>query len=262
VTSGLMVVIFAITEAPEEDGRPVTAGVAGTVGILLLVAFAVVELRHPAPLVPLRALAARAVLVPNAAIALQSMVGIAWLYLLTLYFQEVLGHRPLVAGLLFAPMTLSSVVSAPVAGRVAGNLGVRRTALTGFAVTALGLVGMVIGLTPMGNLWLLIPAAVIGEAGFMFSNVALTLAATSSMAEDRSGLAAGVLNTFIQVGGGVGLALVAAVLASTLPGEPIEADAYAASLRWGLVACLGFCLAGLVSVLRGLPASVPARRPD
>src|SRR5215212_4749643 len=56
-----------------------------------------------------------AVVVPNAAIFLQSMVGIAWLYVLTLYFQEVLGHSPLTAGLLFSPMTLASVLGAPVA---------------------------------------------------------------------------------------------------------------------------------------------------
>ena len=46
------------------------------------------------------------------------MVGIAWLYVLTLYFQEVLGHSALTAGLLFIPMTLASVVAAPVAGAV------------------------------------------------------------------------------------------------------------------------------------------------
>ena len=70
----------------------------------------------------------RDVVVPNAAIALQSMVGVAWLYVLTLYFQEVLGHGPLAAGLLFAPMTGVSLIAAPVAGRLATVLGVRFTA--------------------------------------------------------------------------------------------------------------------------------------
>jgi MFS family permease len=53
------------------------------------------------------------------------MVGIAWLYVLTLYLQEVLGHSALTAGLLFIPMTLASVVAAPVAGRLATRIGVR-----------------------------------------------------------------------------------------------------------------------------------------
>jgi hypothetical protein len=70
----------------------------GTLGVLLLNLFVVAERRSPAPLVPLGALRERGVVAPNAAIFLQSMVGIAWLYVLTLHFQEVLGHSPLTPG--------------------------------------------------------------------------------------------------------------------------------------------------------------------
>lgn len=69
----------------------------GATGVLLLVCFVVAERRSPAPLVPLRVFATRAVIFPNESIFLQSMIGLSRLYVLTLYFQDVLGYGPLVA---------------------------------------------------------------------------------------------------------------------------------------------------------------------
>lgn len=89
---------------------------------------------------------ARPVLTSNLAIALQSMVGIAWLYLLTLHLQEVRGHTALEAGLLFAPMTLASVIAAPSAGRYVDKLGIRRTGVAGLGTVAAGVVLMIAGL--------------------------------------------------------------------------------------------------------------------
>jgi MFS transporter, DHA2 family, methylenomycin A resistance protein len=93
----------------------------------------------------------RAVVVPNAAIFLQSMVGIAWLYVLTLYLQEVLGHGALEAGLLFIPMTLASVVAAPLAGRLATWIGMRTTASLGLMLVAVGL--LVMTAMSVGGAW-------------------------------------------------------------------------------------------------------------
>ncbi len=67
----------------------------------------------PAAARPTRSRGAAGRTVPNGAIALQSMVGIAWLYVLTLYFQDVLDEGALRTGLLFAPMTLAALVAAP-----------------------------------------------------------------------------------------------------------------------------------------------------
>src|SRR5215217_2883234 len=114
-TSGLGMLIYAISEVPENGWMSTAALLFGALGVLLMACFVVAERRSSAPLVPLGVLKKRAVVVPNAAIFLQSMVGIAWLYVLTLYLQEVLGHSALTAGLLFIPMTLASVVAAPVA---------------------------------------------------------------------------------------------------------------------------------------------------
>jgi EmrB/QacA subfamily drug resistance transporter len=254
-TSGLGLLIYAISEVPENGWTSIATLGFGTLGTLFMASFVVAERRSSAPLVPLGVLAKPAVVVPNAAIFLQSMVGIAWLYVLTLYLQEVLGHGALTAGLLFIPMTLASVVAAPVAGRLATGLGLRTTAASGLALVAAGLLLM----TPMsvgGGLVFVLLGMVVGEIGFMFSNVPLTIAGSGGTGE--RGLAAGLLNTSIQLGNAWGLGVVATVVAAATAAQDGEAggsETLVGGLRWGLYACVGFAALALPVVLMGLPRS-------
>jgi EmrB/QacA subfamily drug resistance transporter len=260
-TSGLGLLIYAISAVPKNGWTSTATLGFGTLGALLMICFVVAERRSPAPLVPLGVLKKPAVVVPNAAIFLQSMVGIAWLYVLTLYLQEVLGHSALTAGLLFIPMTLASVVAAPLAGRLATRLGVRMTAAWGLALVAVGLLFM----TPMsvgGGLLLVLLGMVIGEGGFMLSNVPLTIVGSGSAGEDERGLAAGLLNTSIQLGNAWGLGVVATVVAAAsaaLGGEAGGSEALVGGLRWGLYACVSFAVLALPVVLMGLPRSVASK---
>ena len=260
-TSGLGLLIYAISEVPKNGWMSTATLGFGTLGTLFMACFIVAELRSSAPLVPLGVLRKRAVVIPNAAIFLQSMVGIAWLYVLTLYFQEVLGHSALTAGLLFIPMTLASVVAAPVAGRLVTRIGVRTTATSGLALVAVGLLLM----TPMsvgGGLVLVLCGMVIGEGGFMLSNVPLTIVGSGSAGEDERGLAAGLLNTSMQLGSAWGLGVVATVVAAAsaaLGGEAGGSEALVGGLRWGLYACVGFAVLALPIVLMGLPRNVASK---
>jgi EmrB/QacA subfamily drug resistance transporter len=260
-TLGLGLLIYAISEVPENGWTSITTLGFGTLGTLFIACFVVAERRSSAPLVPLGVLKKPAVVVPNAAIFLQSMVGIAWLYVLTLYLQEVLGHGALTAGLLFIPMTLASVVTAPVAGRLATRLGVRTTASLGLALVAVGLLLM----TPMsvgGGLAFVLLGMVIGEGGFMLSNVPLTIVGSGSAGEDERGLAAGLLNTSMQLGNAWGLGVVATVVAAAsvaLGGEASGSEALVGGLRWGLYACVGFAVLALPVVVMGLPRSAASK---
>ncbi|CAN5711150.1 hypothetical protein BH20ACT12_BH20ACT12_10440 [soil metagenome] len=137
-TLGIASLIYAVSEAPKNGlASPATLGTAG-LGAVLLGAFVAAERYASAPLVHLQSLYRRAVAVPSAAVVLKSMVGAAQLYVLTLYFQDALGHTPFQAGLLFLPMTVASVVAAPLAGRLTTKLGARRTAAWGFAMSGRG----------------------------------------------------------------------------------------------------------------------------
>jgi MFS family permease len=152
-------------------------------------------------------------------------------------------------------MTLASVVAAPVAGRLATRLGVRTTASSGLALVAVGLLLM----TPMsvgGDLVFVLLGMVIGEGGFMLSNVPLTIAGSGGAGEDERGLAAGLLNTSIQLGNAWGLGVVATVVAAVttaLGGEAAGPEALVGGLRSGLFACAGFAVLALPIVLLGLP---------
>jgi EmrB/QacA subfamily drug resistance transporter len=254
-TSGLALLIYAISDVPKNGWMSTATLGFGTLGTLLMICFVVAERRSSAPLVPLGVLKRPAVVAPNAAIFLQSMVGIAWLYILTLYLQEVLGHSALTAGLLFIPMTLASVVVAPVAGRLATRLGVRTTASAGLALVAVGLLLMTTMSVGDGLIFVLL-GMVIGEGGFMLSNVPLTIVGSGSAGEDERGLAAGLLNTSMQLGSAWGLGVVATVAAAAsaaLGGEAGGPEALVGGLRWGLYACVGFVVLALLVVLMGLP---------
>jgi MFS family permease len=260
-TVGLGLLIYAISEVPKNGWTSIATLLFGTLGTLLIGCFVIAERRSSAPLVPLGVLKKRAVVVPNAAIFLQSMVGIAWLYVLTLYLQEVLGHSALTAGLLFIPMTLASVVAAPLAGRLATRLGLKMTTAWGLGLVAVGLLLM----TPMsvgGGLAFVLFGMVIGEGGFMLSNVPLTIVGSGSAGEGERGLAAGLLNTSMQLGNAWGLGVVATVVAAAsaaLGGEAGGSEALVGGLRWGLYACVGFAMLALPVVVMGLPRSVASK---
>ena len=254
-TLGLTSLIYAISEIAEAGwAAPATLGF-GLAGMILLAGFALVEHRSAAPLAPLDVFVERAVVAPNAAIFLQSAVGVAWLYVLTLHFQEVLGHGPLLAGLLFLPMTLVSVVAAPAAGGLVTRFGVKPTATLGLASLTAGLLLMTARISAGDGISLLLAGTVVGEIGFMLSNVPLTIAASGGAGEERRGLAAGLMNTSIQLGNAWGLGVVAAVVAAgTIApgGEATNPEALVGGLRWGLLACIGFAVLGLIVVLTAL----------
>jgi EmrB/QacA subfamily drug resistance transporter len=246
-TLGLASLIYAISEAPKHGwASPATLGTAG-LGAVLLGAFVKAERRASTPLVPLPTLYRRAVAVPNVAVVLKSMVGAAQLYVLTLYFQDALGHTPLEAGLLFVPMTLASVVASPVAGRLTTRLGARQTAAWGFAMSGCGLV-LVAWLMPHKDILVAVLLGMaVAEAGFVTASVPLTVAATDGIGDDERGLASGVLSTATELGNALGWAVVAAVISAASAAS--GADALLGGLRWGLWSAIAFAVVALMLVV-------------
>jgi Na+/melibiose symporter-like transporter len=179
------------------------------------------------------------------------MVGAAQLYVLTLYFQDALGHTPLEAGLLFVPMTLASVVASPAAGRLTTWLGTRQTASVGFVISGAGLV-LVAWLMPQRDaLAAVLLGMAVAEAGFVTASVPLTIAATDGVGGEEQGLASGVLSTATELGNAFGWAVVGAVIAAATAasgGRSESADALLIGLRWGLWLAIAFAVLALVIV--------------
>jgi hypothetical protein len=108
-------------------------------------------------------------------------------------------------------------------------------------------------MSEMGNLYFVLLGMVVGETGFMFSNVPLTIAATGGVKGDDRGLASGLMNTSCQLGNAFGLAVVATVVAAVAATG--GADYLLAGLRWGLVVCAGIVTLALPVTLFGLRGS-------
>lgn len=251
VTLGVGSLIYALSAVPQRGwASPEVLG-AGLVGLVLLGAFPAIEGRASAPLIP-RALAADGrLLAAYGAIGLQSLVGISWLFLLAAYFQDLHGHGPLVSGLLFTPMTLAGLLSAVLAGSLVHRFGARRVGVLGMAVVATGVLVMVLA-AGSGGTTVMVVGSVVGEAGFLLSNVALTVAGTDHPDAEVEGLLAGVLNTAIQLGTAVGLGIVATVTAALL------ARGLADALRAGFLVCLAAAVTALL--LSALVRSAAGRR--
>jgi len=146
-------------------------------------------------------------------------------------------------------MTVSSVPAALVAGRLVTRLSVKPVATIGLVLIGAGGLLMML-MSETGGLLFVLLGMVVGETGFMFSNVPLTIAATSGVEGDDRGLASGLMNTSIQLGNAFGLAIVATVAAAVAASG--GGQELLVGLRWGLVVCVGIVALALPITLFGL----------
>jgi EmrB/QacA subfamily drug resistance transporter len=220
-TSGLFGVIFGLIEGErfnwgEIGSYVITIPEVIGAGALLLVLFVIWERYQPEPLVPLSLFEERNFAVANwmaAAVAF----GMMSLFLpIVIYLQSVRDFTALTAGLTLAPMSLTSMVVAPFAGRLADRIGGKYILMTGVFVFAIGF-GTLTYVAGPGSTWInfLVPAIVAG-AGMGMTFAPMTTVAMRNISPRMAGAASGVLNTTRQVGAAVGSAVVGALLQNRL----------------------------------------------
>jgi EmrB/QacA subfamily drug resistance transporter len=214
-TAGVLLLVLAVSQAAEPargTGLPVVAGMAA---VALLVAFVVVERRAADPLIPRGLLRNRTVRSADLASLTVLAAPFGFSFVATLYLQEVLGWGPLGAGLALLPgAVLSIVVSRWVAPRLVDRAGLRTAGVTGLLPVAAGFV-LLLRLGPdTGYATGLLPAVVVCFGlGMGIAYPVFTIAAVSGVDAAEQGVAAGVQSTALQVGGGLGLALVSGAVA-------------------------------------------------
>ncbi|MGZ4400777.1 MAG: MFS transporter, partial [Gaiellaceae bacterium] len=136
-------------------------------------------------------------------------------FFVSLYVQNILGYSPTKAGAIFLPMTLLIILIAPIAGKTSDRIGGRW--LMGGGMTTLGvslLLYQRIGVHT--GFWTLLPSLILGGIGMSLTMSPMTSVAMGSVPVDKAGVGSGVLNSFRQVGGALGIALMGAILASYL----------------------------------------------
>ncbi len=261
VGQGLVILMLAtltsaIIEGPNLGwGSPWIVALAVTAGVALatLVRY---ELLRVDPLIEPRFFASRPFAAATViAIAAFTAFG-GFLFLNTLYLQDVRGLSPATAGLCTLPIAAMTVLCSPIAGRVVGARGVRGPLVVGGL--GLGMGGlMLVSLSADTSLgWLLVAYCIFG-LGFGAVNPPITNTAVSGMPPSQAGVAAAVATTSRQVGLTLGVALVGAVVAAGLGGSLHDDLATATHAAWWFIVALGAAIValGLAASTAGAEAS-------
>jgi len=218
ITGALVLLVYAVVKAPEAGWGDVRTILPLAGSALLLAAFALIESRHRAPLVPLRILRSRTLVGANAVMVLIGTVAVGMPFVLTLYAQRVLGYSAVKTGVIFLPLSLVSFVVAPIAGRLSTRIPVRILLSGGLALTGVALL-LMHGLTLSSTASALIPGFVVAGIGIGLVNAPLASTAVSVVEPRRAGMASGINNTFRQVGIATGIAALGAIFQSRITSD-------------------------------------------
>jgi MFS family permease len=213
-TASLLVLVYAVVEAPQRGwGSATTIGLLA-LSVVLMVAFVLIERRHPQPLVRLGILRSASLLHANASAGVMFGGYVAFQFLVTLYVQYSLGWSPIAMAMGFLPAGLIVVASAPRIGILLER--VRTPVLIMFGLLAfVAAYGLFLRVDPsMSYVNFLLPTMLLLGIGFALCFPAVNAQATAGVADHEQGLASGLVNTSIQVGGAIVLAIITAILGS------------------------------------------------
>ena len=282
-TGGVALLVYGLSKAAtgadgvSHWGNPqVLASLAASV--VLLVSFALIELRSSHPLLPMRLLADR-----NRSGAYLVMLCVATglfglFFFLTLFIQTVLGYSAVRSGIAYLPFAVGTVTGSTLAARLVARVGPRPLIVAGTAMIAGGMFWFSRLTEHSGYLSQLLGPQLVTSLGLGLVFVPLSLVALHKVAEQDSGVASSLLNAGQQVGGAIGLALLgtvawttvadsvrtqlahsaAAVKAGTPPPAPVYHHALAAGFSRGFLVSAAIALLALLIAL----ATIRVRRQD
>ena len=270
LTAGLMIGVYTLLEAGEQGwGSLQTLGLGG-VSLALLALFVARQARISNPLMPLRLFRSRNVTGANLVMALLVVGFFGMFFLGALYMQGILGYSPLEVGLAFLPSCLvMGTLSLGFAERLIMGIGPRSALIAGLASAAAGL--LLFARAPVDGAYVtdlfLVMLLLGGGAGLAFPAL-MTLAMSGATPRD-SGLASGFVNTTVQVGGAVGLAVLATLATERTDGLIADGESTASALNSGyhLAFLIGAALTLLaivvaVVVLRSQPPAEAAEEAE
>jgi EmrB/QacA subfamily drug resistance transporter len=271
VTGALLLLVYTISQAPQAGWGSARTVTLLAVSAALLVAFGVIEARAAAPLMPLRIFRLPTVAVANAVGLLLGGSFFGFIFIGTLYMQQVLGYSALRTGTAWLAATITSVALAGLSQLLVTRISAGPVMALGMALIAGGIVWAT-QVPVTGQFWSALagPFFVAG-AGTAFAFIPISIAGLTGVAGREAGLASGLLNTSQQLGGAIGVALASTIAAThltTLLGQGQAANvALTGGFQWGLWACGTIALLALpvTAVLfrrtaapAGLDGAVPA----
>ncbi|WP_151476914.1 MFS transporter [Streptomyces albicerus] len=214
VAAALALLLYAIFKAPAEGWISLTSGGLLVVSAALFLLFVFIEARAAAPLVPLRVFRLRSLVSGNLTIFAVGLAVDGMLFPLTLYAQDVLGYSAMQFGLMSAVMTVMSVVGAMAGQAMVTKMGLRRVAVPSLLLIMIGCL-LLVWVSADGSYRedVLLGLLIFGP-GMGGAFVAAQIAALTGVAEEESGLAAGLVDTSFNIGSALGIAIVTTVAVS------------------------------------------------
>ena len=261
ITSGLMLGVFTILEVSENGWGSTQTLVLGAISLALETIFVVRQARIANPLMPLRLFRSRNVSGANALQMLLVAGMFSMFFLGALYLQQILGYDPLEVGLAFLPATLvMGTLSLGYSEKLIMQFGPRRMLILGMVPVGLAL--LLFARTPVDGSYLdnVLPPMLLIGIGIGISFPSLMTLAMSGATPSDAGLASGVVNTSAQVGGAIGLAVLATLAAERTDALREGGASFAAALNSGfhLAYLVG---AGLVAVALAIAVFVLRSEP-
>jgi len=216
VTAGLGLLVFAMVKASQE-GWGTTGTIARlAIGVVLLVAFVVIELRTKHPLLPFSIFRLRTLRGANLAGLLTGMSLFSMFLFISYYLQFVLGYSAIKTGIAYLPLAVSIIITAGVASQLVTRIGFKPTLIGGLVVLAVGLFWFS-RISPTGSyLSDVLGPSILAGCGLGFTFVPVTIAAMTGTSGPQAGIASGLINTSQQIGGALGVAILVSVSTSRI----------------------------------------------
>lgn len=252
ITGSLIALVYGVVKAPSEGWTSVTTLGFFALAVILLVAFVITELRSSSPLVRLHIFRIRNLTVADLTGMLTAGGMFAMFFFLSLYMQEVLGYDALGTGVRYLPLALTIIVSAGLTSQLVTRFGYKYIMAIGLALAAVGL--FLLSHIRVGGDFLhdvLVPMIVVAF-GLGMTFVPLQISSVTGVSQDEIGLASGLVNAFLQIGGAVGLAVLTTISTTEFGGVMAAAHGNPRMVPTALVA--GFqhaFLAGSILLLAG-----------
>ena len=240
VTGALVIVVYAISQAPAAGWTAARTLAMLAAGAALLAAFVVIEARAEAPLMPLRLFRLKTLAGSNAVGFLLGASFYGYIFVGTLYMQQVLGYSPMKTGLAWLVVGLTGVALAGPAQLLVTRASVRLVMAAGMAVTGAGILWTT-QVPVHGAFWahLAGPFFLTGAVTWVF--IPVSIGALVGVTERDAGVASGLIDSSQQLGGAIGIAVASTVAAAHSgvllgQGQPIAA-ALTGGFHWALWVC-------------------------
>ncbi|MFF0723662.1 DHA2 family efflux MFS transporter permease subunit [Streptomyces sp. NPDC004134] len=259
-STALFGLIYALVRG-NADGWTAAPVLAGLIAApVLLTAFVAYELRAANPMLPMRLFRNRSFSAVNAASVLMFVGMFGSIFLLSQFLQGVGGYSPLEAGLRMLPWTAMPLIVTPIAGALSDRIGGRPIIAAGLALQAVGLVLWAVAVEVGFSYGSILPALTVSGVGMAMYFAPSANVVLSSVAPEEQGIASGANNALRELGGALGIALLAAVFSAQGGHETPQSfvDGLAPALWVGAAGVgLGAALALLIHKHRAPAAAAP-----